>query len=149
MSTFRCPTSILIFSSGCQEVIVLVDFFSPCATKCRCKTASVLRSWSDFCFDDKYCLTFFLWYSHEVEEKSYLLFLHEMEYKYICTYLIFVCLYQTKDVRWRHPQVRALCLVGCVVFLAVSAKFLLPECQFSYMLYEIGYIYSLSVFRPA
>jgi hypothetical protein len=48
-----------------------------------------------------------------------------------------------------HPQVRALCLVGCVVFLAVSAKFLLPECQFPYMLYEIGYIYCLSVFRPA
>ena len=47
--------------------------------------------------------------------------------------------------------VRALCLVGCVVcaFLAVSAKFLHPECQFSYMLYEIAYIYSLSVFRPA
>jgi hypothetical protein len=50
---------------------------------------------------------------------------------------------------YMHPQVRALCLVGCVVFLAVSAKFLLPECQFPYMLYEIGYIYCLSVFRPA
>ena len=52
-----------------------------------------------------------------------------------------------------HPQVlvlvlvRALFLVGRVVcvFLAVTAKFLLPECQFSYTLYEnedIVYIFS-------
>ena len=40
-------------------------------------------------------------------------------------------------------------LVALCVFLAVPAKFLLPECQFSYMLYEIAYIYFLSVFRPA
>jgi hypothetical protein len=40
-------------------------------------------------------------------------------------------------------------LVALCVFLAVPAKFLLPECQFSYMLYENAYIYSLSVFRPA
>jgi hypothetical protein len=37
----------------------------------------------------------------------------------------------------------------CVFFLAVPAKFLLPECQFSYMLYENEDIYFLSVFRPA
>ena len=45
-----------------------------------------------------------------------------------------------------QPQVRALlCLLGCVVcvFLAVPAKFLLPECQFSYMLDENVDIYFL------